>query len=96
MKQVKFASNKASMHEQKQAADSQALVDERIKHWLSLEMKKVSQMLIQNLTVFVQQATKLQMDQVVNPELAKHTERLNGLELKQETALSGIESTIKD
>jgi hypothetical protein len=45
-------------------------------------MKKVSQMLIQNLTVFVQQATKLQMDQVMGPELAKHTERLNGLELK--------------
>ena len=29
-------------------------VDERIKYWMSLEMKKVSQMLIQNLTVFVQ------------------------------------------
>ena len=36
-----------------------SVVDERIKYWLSLEMKKVSQMLIQNLTVFVQQATKL-------------------------------------
>ena len=80
MKQAKFSQNKASMQEQ--AANNQTLVDDRIKHWLSLEMKKVSQMLIQNLTVFVQQATKLQMDQVVGPELAKHTERLNGLELK--------------
>jgi len=42
-----------------------AQVDERIKYWLSLEMKKVSQMLIQNLTVFVQQATKLQMEQAM-------------------------------
>lgn len=40
-------------------ASNLSVVDERIKHWLSLEMKKVSQMLIQNLTVFVQQATKL-------------------------------------
>lgn len=46
-----------------------SVVDERIKYWLSLEMKKVSQMLIQNLTVFVQQATKLQMDQAVMPDL---------------------------
>lgn len=30
------------------------LVDERVKHYLQHEMKKVSQMLIQNLTVFVQ------------------------------------------
>ena len=47
-----------------QAADM-AVIDERIKYWLSLEMKKVSQMLIQNLTVFVQQASKLQMEQVL-------------------------------
>ena len=30
-----------------------SVVDERVKHFLQLEMKKVSQMLIQNLTVFV-------------------------------------------
>lgn len=37
-------------------------IDERIKAILSIEMKKMSQMLIQNFTVFVKQATKLQMD----------------------------------
>lgn len=47
-----------------QTADM-TVIDERIKYWLSLEMKKVSQMLIQNLTVFVQQASKLQMEQVL-------------------------------
>ena len=53
-------------------------------------------MLIQNLTVFVQQATKLQMDQVVNPELTKHSDRLSALEQKQKGTMDGIENMIKD
>ena len=53
-------------------------------------------MLIQNLTVFVQHATKLQMDQVLTPELTKYNDRINHLELTQKTSLETIESYIKN
>jgi len=57
MEQLKFSEEHAAMHEL--SSNNANLVDQRIKHFLSFEMKKVSQMLIQNLTVFVQHATKL-------------------------------------
>ena len=59
-------------------------------------MKKVSQMLIQNLTVFVQQATKLQMDQVVLPDLNKHNEWLMSLEKKLSGVNKQLEKLAKD
>ena len=72
------------------------IVDERVKHFLQLEMKKVSQMLIQNLTVFVQQATKLQMDQVVFPDLNKQNERLMSAEKKLTVCLKQIDKLFKE
>jgi hypothetical protein len=39
-----------------------SLIDERINKRISVEMKKVSQMLIENLSVFVKKAAKLSID----------------------------------
>ena len=71
-------------------------VDERIKYWMSLEMKKVSQMLIQNLTVFVQQATKLQMEQAMQPDLNKQALRLTSVEKQLTTCMTQVEKVVKE
>lgn len=71
-------------------------VDERIKYWLSLEMKKVSQMLIQNLTVFVQQATKLQMEQAMQPDMIKQAQRLTSVEKQLTTCMTQVEKVVKE
>ena len=77
-------------------AGNLSVIDERVKHMLALEMKKVSQMLIQNLTVFVQQATKLQMDQIVMPDLNKQNERLNSVEGRLENCIESVEKMVAD
>lgn len=77
-------------------ATDMAVVDERIKYWLSLEMKKVSQMLIQNLTVFVQQATKLQTEQVLQPDIIKQGDRLSSVEKQLSTCMGQVEKLVKE
>lgn len=44
------------------ATNLASLIDDRINQRISLEMKKVSQMLIENLSVFVKKATKLTIE----------------------------------
>lgn len=44
------------------ATNLASLIDDRINQRISLEMKKVSQMLIENLSVFVKKATKLNIE----------------------------------
>ena len=74
-----------------------AVIDERIKHWLSLEMKKVSQMLISNLTVFVQQATKLQINQALENDLSKqHEKRLATVEESLKNCTSRVDGVVRD
>lgn len=96
MDHVKHIEQHKDLHSEESLANNLSVVDDRIKYWLSLEMKKVSQMLIQNLTVFVQQATKLQMDQVVMPDLNKQNERLNSVEGKLENCIDSVEKLLKD
>lgn len=46
--------DQTELQSEKGLTNNLSVIDDRIKYFLSLEMKKVSQMLIQNLTVFVQ------------------------------------------
>ena len=66
------------------ATNLASLIDDRINQRISLEMKKVSQMLIENLSVFVKKATKLTIESDVQPELNKLNENFNIVSKKLE------------
>ena len=73
-----------------------SLIDERINNRISLEMKKVSQMLIENLSVFVKKAAKLSIEQDIQPELNKLTENFNIISKKLECQIKTSEKLSKE
>lgn len=69
------------------ATNLASLIDDRINNRISVEMKKVSQMLIENLSLFVKEATKLTIEQDVMPSLSKVQDNLTVVSRKLESQI---------